>query len=74
VVIAVTLIVSFAISLTGDPAVMLAQGAGSITEVDLERIREALGLNQSFLAQYIGFQQGLVVDDFGRSFGRDPGE
>ncbi|CEP37972.1 ABC transporter permease [Halomonas sp. AOP13-D3-9] len=68
VVIAVTLIVSFAIRLTGDPAVMLAQGAGSITEADLERIREALGLNQSFLAQYIGFLQGLVVGDFGRSF------
>ncbi|MGE6607480.1 ABC transporter permease [Halomonas sp. NPDC076908] len=68
VVIAVTLIVSFAIRLTGDPAVMLAQGAGSITEADLERIREALGLNQSFLAQYIGFLRGLVVGDFGRSF------
>lgn len=67
-VIAVTLIVSFAIRLTGDPAVMLAQGAGSITEADLERIREALGLNQSFLAQYVGFLQGLVVGDFGRSF------
>lgn len=68
VVIAVTLIVSFAIRLTGDPAVMLAQGAGSITEADLARIREALGLNQSFLAQYIGFLRGLVVGDFGRSF------
>ncbi len=68
VVIVVTLIVSFAIRLTGDPAVMLAQGAGSITEADLARIREALGLNQSFLAQYIGFLRGLVVGDFGRSF------
>nr|WP_295707616.1 ABC transporter permease [uncultured Halomonas sp.] len=68
VVVAVTLIVSFAIRLTGDPAVMLAQGAGSITEADLERIREALGLNQTFLAQYIGFWQGLMVGDFGRSF------
>lgn len=68
VVIAVTLIVSFAIRLTGDPAVMLAQGAGSITEADLERIREALGLNQSFLAQYVGFLRGIVVGDFGRSF------
>lgn len=68
VVIAVTLIVSFAIRLTGDPAVMLAQGAGSITEADLERIREALGLNQSFLAQYVGFLRGIVVGDFGHSF------
>lgn len=68
VVIAVTLIVSFAIRLTGDPAVMLAQGAGSITEADLVRIREALGLNQSFLAQYLEFLRGLLVGDFGRSF------
>lgn len=68
VVIAVTLIVSFAIRLTGDPAVMLAQGAGSITEADLNRIRESLGLNQSFMAQYIDFLSGLVVGDFGRSF------
>ncbi|CAM3598523.1 MULTISPECIES: ABC transporter permease [Halomonadaceae] len=68
VVIAVTLIVSFAIRLTGDPAVMLAQGAGSITEADLVKIREALGLNQSFLAQYLEFLRGLLVGDFGRSF------
>lgn len=67
-VIAVTLIVSFAIRLTGDPAVMLAQGAGSITEADLVKIREALGLNQSFLAQYLEFLRGLLVGDFGRSF------
>ncbi len=40
VVIVVTLIVSFAIRLTGDPALMLTQGAGSVTEADLVRIRE----------------------------------
>ncbi|MEF2072005.1 ABC transporter permease [Consotaella aegiceratis] len=68
VVLVVTLIVSFAIRLTGDPAIMLTQGAGSVTEEDLARIREALGLNQSFLAQYIGFLKGLLVGDFGRSF------
>ena len=68
VLLAVTLIVSFAIRLTGDPALMLAQGAGSITEQDLANIREALGLNQSFFAQYLEFLQGLFVGDFGRSF------
>tara|TARA_R110000824_G_scaffold91993_1_gene223458 strand:- start:63687 stop:64610 length:924 start_codon:yes stop_codon:yes gene_type:complete len=68
VLIAVTLIVSFAIRLTGDPAVMLAQGAGSITEADLERIREALGLNQPFLVQYLEFLKGLFTGDMGRSF------
>ncbi len=68
VLVAVTLIVSFAIRLTGDPAVMLAQGAGSITEADLERIREALGLNQPFLVQYLEFLKGLFTGDLGRSF------
>ncbi|MBP5979832.1 MAG: ABC transporter permease [Halomonas sp.] len=68
VLVAVTLIVSFAIRLTGDPAIMLAQGAGSITEADLERIREALGLNQPFLVQYLEFLKGLVTGDMGRSF------
>lgn len=68
VLVAVTLIVSFAIRLTGDPAVMLAQGAGSITEADLERIREALGLNQPFLVQYLEFLKGLFTGDMGRSF------
>ncbi|MDZ5695662.1 MULTISPECIES: ABC transporter permease [Phyllobacteriaceae] len=68
VVLVVTLIVSFAIRLTGDPALMLTQGAGSITEQDLENIRQALGLNQSFAAQYLDFLRGLVVGDLGRSF------
>jgi len=68
VVFAVTLIVSFAIRLTGDPALMLAQGAGSVTEEDLANIREALGLNQPFIAQYIDFIRGLLVGDLGRSF------
>ncbi len=68
VIIAVTLIVSFAIRLTGDPALMLSQGAGSVTEEDLANIREALGLNQPFLAQYLEFIKGLLVGDLGKSF------
>jgi peptide/nickel transport system permease protein len=68
VVIAVTLIVAFAIRLTGDPALMLTQGAGSVTEADLVRIREGLGLNQPFLTQYLDFLKGIVTLDFGRSF------
>ncbi len=65
VVVAVTLIVSFAIRLTGDPALMLSQGAGSITEEDLARIRESLGLNQPFFVQYADFMLGLFSLDFG---------
>ncbi len=43
VVVAVTLTVAFAIRLTGDPALMLTQGAGSVTEADLVKIREGSG-------------------------------
>ena len=39
VVLVVTLLVAWAVRLSGDPAVMLAQGAGSVTEADLQRIR-----------------------------------
>ena len=68
VVIAVTLVVAFAIRLSGDPALMLSQGAGSITEEDLQLIREALGVNKPFLIQYTDFLRGMVHFDFGRSF------
>ena len=68
VVIVVTLTVAFAIRMTGDPALMLTQGAGSVTEADLERIREGLGLNQPFIVQYWNFIKGLFTLDFGRSF------
>jgi len=68
VFLAVTLLVAWAVRLTGDPALMLTQGAGSISEADLERIREALGVNQPFLVQYAGFLKGLFTFDLGRSF------
>ncbi|MFN4125938.1 ABC transporter permease [Pannonibacter indicus] len=68
VVIALTLVVSFAIRLTGDPAVMMFQGGGSMTEEDLARIRAALGTDQPFFVQYFSFLKGLLTPDFGRSF------
>lgn len=68
VLLAVTLIVAFAIRLTGDPALMLTQGAGSVTEADLMMIREALGINKPFFVQYFDFLKGLFSFDFGRSF------
>ncbi|QFU17154.1 ABC transporter permease [Microvirga thermotolerans] len=67
VILAVTLIVSFAIRLSGDPAVMLA-GGSNITEKDLQNIRQALGLERPFYVQYLSFLKGLLVGDFGRSF------
>tara|TARA_R110001632_G_scaffold42165_1_gene106406 strand:- start:111456 stop:112400 length:945 start_codon:yes stop_codon:yes gene_type:complete len=68
VLLAVTLIVAFAIRLTGDPALMLTQGAGSVTEADLMLIRDALGINKPFFVQYFEFLKGLFSFDFGRSF------
>ena len=58
VIFAVTLIVSFAIRLSGDPAVMLVGGAGSVTEQDLQNIRQSLGLERPFYVQYLELSQG----------------
>ena len=68
VVLVVTLIVALAIRMTGDPAVMLNQGAGSISQADLDRIREALGINQPFHVQYFQFLKGFLTWDLGKSF------
>lgn len=68
VIIAVTLLVSYALRMTGDPALMLSEGAGGVTEEDLANIRQALGLNRPFHEQYLSYMQGLLRGDFGRSF------
>jgi peptide/nickel transport system permease protein len=68
VVFAVTLLVSWAVRLSGDPAIMLTGGAGSVTEQDLVNIRNALGLNRPFHEQYLGFLYGLMHGDLGESF------
>jgi peptide/nickel transport system permease protein len=68
VVLVVTLFVSYAVRLSGDPALMLSQGAGSVTEEDLQNIRTGLGLDRPFLVQYGDFLGGAVQGDFGMSF------
>ena len=68
VVLVVTLFVAYAVRLSGDPALMLAQGAGSVTEEDLRNIREGLGLERPFVVQYFEFLRGAVVGDLGKSF------
>lgn len=68
VVLVVSLFVSYAVRLSGDPAIMLSQGAGSVSEEDLENIRKGLGLDRPFLVQYTDFVRGAVTGDFGRSF------
>jgi peptide/nickel transport system permease protein len=67
VVLVVTLLVAWAVRLSGDPAVMLAQGS-TVTEKDLANIREALGLNRPFYVQYLSFLGGIVTGHMGRSF------
>ena len=68
VVLVVTLFVAYAVRLSGDPALMLAQGAGSVTEEDLRNIREGLGLERPFAVQFFEFLRGAVVGDLGKSF------
>lgn len=67
VVLVVTLLVAWAIRLSGDPAMMLAEGS-SVTEKDLQNIRTALGLDRPFSAQYAGFVAGMLTGDMGKSF------
>ncbi|MBY8084268.1 ABC transporter permease [Vibrio fluvialis] len=68
VLLSITLLVAWTIRMTGDPALMLTQGAGSVTEADLALIRESMGLNKPFLVQYGEFLLGLLSGDFGNSF------
>jgi len=68
VVLVVTLFVSYAVRLSGDPALMLSQGAGSVTEQDLINIRTGLGLDRPFAVQYAEFLRNAVTGDFGKSF------
>lgn len=70
VLVAVTLFVSFAIRLTGDPAVMMLRESANVTPEDLARIREGLGLNRPFLVQYGDFIGGLLTGELGNSFFR----
>lgn len=68
VVFAVTIIVALAIRMTGDPALMMNQGGGSVSQADLDRIREALGVNRPFYVQYFEFIKGLLTWHLGNSF------
>ena len=50
----------------GDPASMI--GGPTATESDLEAIRDNLGLNEPFLAQYGNYIAGVVQGDLGFSY------
>ena len=68
VVLVVTLFVSFAVRLSGDPTTRMISGGGAISEADLQRIRVGLGLDRPFLTQYAEFIGGILRGDFGKSF------
>ncbi|MDO4436174.1 MAG: ABC transporter permease [Cardiobacteriaceae bacterium] len=70
VIVAVSLLVALAIRQTGDPAVMMLSQSSAINQEDIENIRQALGLNQPFLAQYTQFMGGLLSGEMGNSFFR----
>lgn len=70
VVVVVSLLVAFAIRMTGDPAMMMLGESANVTEADLQNIREQMGLNRPFLVQYWGFMSGLFSGDLGDSFFR----
>lgn len=50
----------------GDPAAAIL-GVDSTPE-DIEMLREALGLNKSFITRYIMWGKGVLAGDFGNSF------
>lgn len=69
VVLAVTLIVFWAIRLSGDPtALMLGDGAGSITAAELADLRARLGVDQPFWVQFQTYVFNLFQGDLGTSF------
>src|SRR5262245_59720809 len=74
VIVVVTVVVSFAIRLSGDPATMLMTGGqANFTAQDLERIRASLGIDRPFLEQYAIYMKGVLGGDFGTTFfGRQP--
>jgi peptide/nickel transport system permease protein len=66
----ITLIVFFMLRLIpGDPAAqMLGSRASSMTQENLDRVRQQLGLDQPLPVQYVHFLAGIVRGDLGESF------
>jgi peptide/nickel transport system permease protein len=66
----ITLIVFFMLRLIpGDPAAqMLGSRASSMTQENLDRVRQQLGLDQPLPVQYVHFLGGIVRGDLGESF------
>lgn len=68
VLLGISLIVFFAIRLTGDPATAMFQGTGQPTPEALAQIRAALGLDQPLWLQYVHFLGDTLSGNMGHSF------
>lgn len=66
VLLAMSVLVFVGIYLVGDPTAMLV--SPEATELERQAVREALGLDQSVLTQYVSFLGNALQGDFGRSF------
>ncbi|CAM3658516.1 ABC transporter permease [Marinicrinis lubricantis] len=64
--IGVATIVFFILRLTGDPVLLMAPQ--NATAEDIERLREALGLDQPLGVQYIDYLGQIFTGDLGRSY------
>src|SRR5688572_6859792 len=62
----VTLLVFFAMRLSGDPVQLLLRD-GNPTEEDIERLRHALRLDRPLWQQYLAFMGNALQGDFGES-------
>jgi ABC-type dipeptide/oligopeptide/nickel transport system permease component len=51
----------------GDPALAMLRGQPQVTEADVERVREQLGLNDPAPVQYLKYVGRVLQGDFGRS-------
>lgn len=65
VMVGVSLIVFFALFLTGDPAALMLPPEASRAEI--EAFRHAMGFDDPIVVQYLRFVGGVVSGDFGRS-------
>lgn len=64
----ITLFVAVGIRLTGDPAVVLFEGAGAPSAEDIRRIQHAFGTDRPFPVQYAAFVIRMLRGDLGTSF------
>jgi ABC-type dipeptide/oligopeptide/nickel transport system permease component len=51
----------------GDPALAMLRGQPQVTEADVQRVREQLGLNDPAPVQYLKYVSRVLQGDFGRS-------